>query len=92
MPGKDKVFDCICDCRLIATDTLLQKVEREKKKKKEQRELVLKKRLLANKDHFVPDHLQGAQEKAFRKLATRGGIKPLPAPLHFLTISFLLPM
>ena len=51
----------------------LQKVEKEKKKRKEMRELVMKKRLLANKDHLVPEHLHGAEEKALRKLATRGG-------------------
>jgi hypothetical protein len=47
----------------------------EKKKRREARELALKKKMLANKDHHIPEFLNEAEEVRLRKLATKGVVQ-----------------
>ncbi|KAL6052395.1 pre-60S ribosomal particles component, variant 2 [Balamuthia mandrillaris] len=52
-----------------------KRLEREEeKKRREERELARKKKLLANKDHHVPQILEDADDKRLRKTATKGGL------------------
>lgn len=56
---------------------MLQRIQQQSKKKqrKEQKEkeLLKQRKLLLNKDHFIPDVAVDEQEQKLRKIATKGG-------------------